>query len=78
MASEQAIALLKEAKQLYDYGAFTPLRQAEFFKAMEEELDESLSAPPPPASTPELVPLVAGLPEIGASLQVSETSDRKA
>ena len=75
-----SLTLLKEAKALYDFGAFTPLRQAEFFKAMEESLGESLSPPPPLAVILPpilLVPLVAGLPEIGASLNLSEDSDRK-
>lgn len=72
-----SLTLLKEAKALFDYGAFTTLRQAEFFKAMEESLGESLSPPNVVVPPIELVPLVEGLPPIGASLNVTESSDRK-
>ena len=77
MDTEKATTLLKEAKALFDYGAFTTLHQAEFFKAMEESLGESLSPPNIPVAPVTLMPLVAGLPEIGASLNLSEDSDRK-
>jgi hypothetical protein len=75
MASDKALSLLREAKALFDFGAFTTLHQAEFFKAMEEELG-SLS-PVAPVTAPVLMPLVAPLPVIGASLNVTESSDRK-
>ena len=77
MASDKAMDLLREAKALFDFGAFTTLHQAEFFKNMEEALGESLSPPNVAVPPIELMPLVAGLPVIGASLNVTESSDRK-
>lgn len=42
--------LVWDAKYLFDHGAFGPLQQAEFFKALAAEVAEP---PPPPLDNPE-------------------------
>jgi hypothetical protein len=43
---EKALELLKAAKYEHDFRAFTEPKQVDFFKAMEEALNEE-EAPPP-------------------------------
>ena len=65
MDPEVVSKLVWDAKYLFDHGAFGPLQQAEFFKALTLEV----AAPPPPP--PEQ------LSEIRATLDVVEDSDAK-
>jgi len=65
MDAEVVSKLVWDAKYLFDHGAFGPLQQAEFFKA----LTEQVAAPPPPPPEP--------LSEIRATLDVVEDSDAK-
>ena len=57
--------LVWDAKYLFDHGAFGPLQQAEFFKALIEQVEEP---PPPPPEQ---------LSEIRATLDLVEDSDAK-
>lgn len=65
MDVEVVSKLVWDAKYLFDHGAFGPLQQAEFFKA----LIEQVAAPPPPP--PEQ------LSEIRATLDLVEDADVK-
>jgi hypothetical protein len=62
MDPEVVSKLVWDAKYLFDHGAFGPLQQAEFFKALIEQVEE----PPPPP-----------LPEVFASLDLVEDADVK-
>ena len=54
MDAERVASLLEDAKYLYEHGAFGPLNQGEFFKAMDAAieaeaplLEGTKKAPPP-------------------------------
>jgi hypothetical protein len=64
MDPEVVSKLVWDAKYLFDHGAFGPLQQAEFFKALIEQVE----APPPPE---------LDLTEIKATLDLVEDADVK-
>jgi hypothetical protein len=65
MDPEVVSKLVWDAKYLFDHGAFGPLQQAEFFKALGEQVGD----PPPPP--------LGDLPEIKATLDLVEDADAK-